>query len=281
VSAGLPLVTLGVPVRNGAGMLAAALDSIVAQDYPNLEVVVSDNASTDATPEILRDYRSRHPHIRVIRHERPLTAIDNFMFVMREAKGEFFAWCAHDDTRSADFVSGLMPAFDDPNTMLAFGDLYIWDGVRPAQLHPAYDFANEDLPAWRRIRKTAQMQCYHIYGLWRTASLRSIRYTYTHWWSDMPILLASAATGYFRHIPGPKFCYFEIVKATADRAAYQDNLRQTSRMKNFAALFKSALLTVSRTAGVAYGVAAIAFLFEKYSYEAGRRMASAFAGSSK
>jgi glycosyltransferase involved in cell wall biosynthesis len=281
VNAGPPLVTLGVPVRNGAAMLAAALDSIVAQDYPNLEVVVSDNASTDATPEILRDYVRRYPHIRVIRQEQPLTAIDNFMFVMREAKGEFFAWCAHDDTRSADFVSGLMPAFEDPNTMLAFGDLYIWDGVKPAQLRSPYDFANDGLPAWRRIRKTAGMQCYHIYGLWRTARLRSIRYTYTHWWSDMPILLASAATGNFRHRPGPRFCYFEIVKAAAVRAAYQDNLRQTSRVKNFAALFKSAFSTVSDTAGLAYGVAAIAFLFEKYSCEAGRRVSSALTRASR
>ena len=72
MKAGPPLVTLGVPVRNGAAMLAAALDSIVAQDYPNLEVVVSDNASTDATPEILRDYVQRYRHIRVIRQERRL-----------------------------------------------------------------------------------------------------------------------------------------------------------------------------------------------------------------
>lgn len=277
----LPLVTLGVPVRNGASMLRAALDSIVAQDYPNLEIVVSDNGSTDETPDILRDYGQRYPNIRVIRHEQPLTAIDNFLLLMREAKGEFFAWCAHDDTRSPDFVSGLVQAFDDPKTVLAFGDLYVWDGVSPPQPRPDYDFANDDLPRWRRIRKTAHMQCYHFYGLWRAGWLQSIPYTYTHWWSDLPIMLASAAVGRFRYVPGPKFFYYEVVKTASERAAYQDNLARPSRMKNFAALFSAVSLTVTRAVGPFAAVSSIAFIVEKYVYESGRRLKSILTGGAR
>jgi glycosyltransferase involved in cell wall biosynthesis len=270
----LPLVTLGVPVRNGAGMLPRALDSIVMQDHPNIEVVISDNASTDATSEIARDYAARYPFVRVLRQETPLTAIENFMLVLGEARGEFFAWCAHDDTRTSDFVSAMLPAFDDPRVVLAFGDMCVWDGVGTPQFRADYDFDNAGLVRWRRLRKAAHMQCMHIYGLWRTSSLRSIRYSYTHWWSDMPIMLAAAATSYFRHVPGPQFIYYEVPKTDAERAAYQDNRQHRSKLGDLASLLRAAFLTTYRTAGATAAIEATLFLTEKYALQFLRRMAS-------
>jgi len=264
VSDTLPLVTLGVPVRNGAAMLRAALDSIVAQDYPNIEIIVSDNASDDATPEILAEYAARHPNMRVIRQEKALGAFDNFLFVMRQAKGQFFAWCAHDDTRSKDFVSMLLPAFADPQAVLAFGDLYVWDGVREPLLRSDYDFENEGLPRWRRLRMTAHMQCYHIYGLWRLSALRSIRYHPTYWWPDMPIMLAAAADGIFKHVRGPRFNYFEVVKTDAERAAYQDYRKHISSLHGLAALLVGTGATLVQSGKPLAGFLGVAFILEKY-----------------
>jgi glycosyltransferase involved in cell wall biosynthesis len=264
VSTGLPLVTLGVPVRNGAGMLRAALDSIVAQDYPNIEIVVSDNASDDATPDILAEYAARHPNMRVIRQEKPLTAIDNFLFVMREAKGEFFAWCAHDDTRSRDFVSGLIQALNHPRTVLAFGDLNVWNGADIYSRRPDYDFANVGLSKWERIRKAANMQCYHVYGLWRTSALRSIRYSYAHWWSDMPIMLAAASIGYFRRAQGPQFNYFEVLKPDSVTAQYHNQRAPKGRIHDILCLSKATFTTVARTGGLGPAIFATCCIVDKY-----------------
>lgn len=57
--ADLPRVTVCVPVRNGSRTIRRTLDSILAQDYPNIEVIVSDNCSTDATAQIVQDYAER------------------------------------------------------------------------------------------------------------------------------------------------------------------------------------------------------------------------------
>lgn len=260
----MPLVTLGVPVRNGAAMLRAALDSIVTQDYPNIEIIVSDNASDDATPDILAEYASKHPNMRVIRQEKPLPAFDNFLFVMREAKGEFLAWCAHDDTRSPDFISKLLPAFCDPKTVLAFGDLYIWDGAGQPLKRSDYHFTNEGLPLWRRLRKTAHMQCYHIYGLWRVSALRAIRYHATYWWPDMPIMLAASASGIFRHVSGPRFNYFEVVKSDAERAAYQDYRPHISSVHGLAALLVATCTTLSQSGRKLSAILGVIFILEKY-----------------
>lgn len=268
----LPLVTLGVPVRNGAATLRAALNSIVAQDYPHLEVIISDNASTDDTWNIASTYAERYPYIRVVRHKQPLTAIDNFLFVMNQARGEFFAWCAHDDTRSSDFVSGLLPALDDSRSVLAFGDLYIWDGSAVPRMREDYDFASDGLCARQRLHKAANMQCYHIYGLWRLSTLRAIYYRYTHWWSDLPIMLAASAVGCFQYVKGPQFRYFEIKKTAEERAPYQDNRIGNSRIKNFSALYSSILVTVGHSAGLWPAFLSLAFVTDKYIREALRRV---------
>ena len=62
----LPLVSIVVPVWNGEAHLRESLDSILAQTYPQLEVIVVDDASTDSTPEILASYGDR---IRVHRQQ--------------------------------------------------------------------------------------------------------------------------------------------------------------------------------------------------------------------
>jgi glycosyltransferase involved in cell wall biosynthesis len=261
----LPLVTLAMPVRNGATMLRAALDSMVNQDYPNLEIVISDNGSQDATPEILRDYAARYDFIRLVRHDVPHDAIDNFMFVLQQARGEFFAWCAHDDTRSANFVSGLLPAFTDPETVLAFGDLYIWDGKNPPSRRGDYDFANNGLPCWRRLRKAALMQCHHFYGLWRTDALRNLKVRKAGWWPDLPIIMGMAVSGVFRYVPAVAFQYYEVTKTTKERSLYQDYRASPPLIVNLMDVIRGCCVTVTRAAGRLYGFLALIFVVEKFS----------------
>lgn len=219
----MPLVTVGVPVRNGAPHIRAALESVLRQDYDRLDILVSDNASTDATPEIVRDLMATDPRIRYVRHDPPVTAFDNFMYVLAEARGEYFMWAAHDDSRSPDFVSGLLgPLRADPAAVLCFGDL--WIAERPAEtgVPRPYDFDTGGLGRLARVRKAASMQCYHIYGLWRTGPLRAIRLDPPVWWADLPLMVAAAWCGRFRYVGGPRFSYFEIPKTNVERTAYQD-----------------------------------------------------------
>jgi glycosyltransferase involved in cell wall biosynthesis len=269
----LPLVTLAMPVRNGAAMIRQALDSMIAQSYPNIEIIVSDNGSDDDTPAILRDYAGRYPQIRVIRQDPPIPAFDNFLYLLNVAEGEYFCWCAHDDTRSEDFVLALLEALRRRNAVLAFGDLYVWNGNDTARIRADYRFENAGFPMWRRVREAAHNQCYHIYGLWRTQTLRDVKYRFTHWWPDLPIMCAAAAAGDFIHVPDVKFFYYEILKTEEDRAQYQDYRGATSRFYNFFSLFRALFVTVSRSAGLSAGLFAPLFTFEKYARIAIARMA--------
>ena len=67
-----PRISVALPVRNGANYIAAALDSILAQTMTEFELVISDNASTDTTPQIIADYCARDPRVKVSRSEQML-----------------------------------------------------------------------------------------------------------------------------------------------------------------------------------------------------------------
>jgi glycosyltransferase involved in cell wall biosynthesis len=99
-----PTISIGVPVYNGAALLANALDSILAQSFTDFEVIVSDNASTDATADIARAYALADPRVRYVRQPVNLGPLRNFEFVLTQAVGEYFLWAAVDDTRSSDFL---------------------------------------------------------------------------------------------------------------------------------------------------------------------------------
>lgn len=101
----LPLVSIGMPVFNGGARVGDALRSALAQTYPNLEILVSDNGSTDDTPEVVRSVAGSDPRVVVHRHDENRGGIWNWSFVLGAARGEYFAWLAHDDVLEPEFVA--------------------------------------------------------------------------------------------------------------------------------------------------------------------------------
>ena len=103
-----PLVSVGMPVYNGERFLQQAIDSVLAQDYPRLEVVLCDNASTDATRAICQQAANAHANVRYVRNPENLGALANYCRVVELARGDFFLWAADDDARDPKFVSKLV-----------------------------------------------------------------------------------------------------------------------------------------------------------------------------
>jgi len=101
-----------VPVFNGERYLEEALRSILGQAFDDLEVVISDNASTDRTPEICRDYAARDPRVRYYRNEHNLGGDANYNRVAQLARGEYFKWAACDDLIAPEFVAQCVRVLD-------------------------------------------------------------------------------------------------------------------------------------------------------------------------
>ena len=115
-----PRLTLGVPVYNGNRFLAQSLDALLAQTYTDFELIISDNGSTDRTPEIGKHYQSVDPRVRYVRHDQNRGSTFNHNFVLGQAQGELFKWASDDDLYAPDLLQRCIDALDSlPDLALA------------------------------------------------------------------------------------------------------------------------------------------------------------------
>jgi glycosyltransferase involved in cell wall biosynthesis len=177
-----PLVSIGVPVFNGFPLLRHALDSLLAQDYGNYEIIISDNASTDNTQLICQQYAGRDSRIKYFRNEKNIGAPNNFKRVLELSEGKFFMWAAHDDTWSPNYVSTLVDKLCEfPESILACGQGVFMNPPK-WRIEPA--------PPERPIGK-AEMADLHIdiyaitwvYGLYDRFKLQKIVHKLVNAWS--------------------------------------------------------------------------------------------------
>ena len=146
------IVSIGLPVRNGASYLRAALESIRAQTHRNIEIIISDNASTDNTAEIVRSYLGHERRIKYYRQTELIPVAENFAFVLRQARGDYFMWAAHDDRRSSDYVELLLARLKNScDSLLCFGDFYSTDSINSDGSLVSFDFENRGLTKLQRI----------------------------------------------------------------------------------------------------------------------------------
>jgi len=117
-----PRVSLCMPVYNGENYIAQALDSIAEQGFEDYELIVTDNASSDRTGEIVQARAARDPRIRYVRNRENLGAAPNYNLSYELSRGEYLKWFAHDDMISANFLELMVALLDrDPSTSVAFG----------------------------------------------------------------------------------------------------------------------------------------------------------------
>jgi len=109
---GKPLVSIGLFVYNGDKHIRQALDSLLTQDYPNFELVISDNASTDGTRDICLEYAERDKRVHYHRSEVNMGAVRNAEKVFELSSGEYFMWAAHDDYWDPAYIRLCIETFE-------------------------------------------------------------------------------------------------------------------------------------------------------------------------
>jgi len=99
-------ITIGLPVYNRDHSIKKVIESILDQSFENFDLLISDNASTDNTEKICRDFAKKDKRIRYFRQEENIGMNPNFKFVLDNAlpKAKYFMWAASDDLRSLSFL---------------------------------------------------------------------------------------------------------------------------------------------------------------------------------
>ncbi len=216
-----PLVSIGMPVFNGANYVHKAIESILAQTFTDLELIICDNASTDATGEICREYAARDPRVRYIRNPQNLGAGPNFDRCFHLARGGYFQWAAHDDMLAPDYVARAVEALERaPDALLCVAgivEIGADDQVLRRYATDLADMASPD-PA-RRFGCVihSHHQCEDFFGVYRRRALLGTGLIGTFSGSDRVLLAEVALRGPWVRLPEHLFLHREHA-ARATRA---------------------------------------------------------------
>jgi glycosyltransferase involved in cell wall biosynthesis len=124
-----PLVSVGLPTFNRARSLKRAIESVRAQDYPNFELVISDNSSTDDSQALCLKYAASDKRIRYHRQAVNVGVHANFATVLEKARGQYFMWLGDDDWLSESYLSRCAnELLTRPEVSLACGTAKYFDG---------------------------------------------------------------------------------------------------------------------------------------------------------
>jgi glycosyltransferase involved in cell wall biosynthesis len=198
-----PRLSIGLPVYNGESLLPGAVDALLGQSYPDFELIISDNASTDGTAEICRRYAEQDPRVRYIRQPRNIGMVANHNFLVGAARGEFFKWGSHDDLYARDYLLRCVEALDErPEAVLAHAWCVLTDEAdEPIQVFK-YPAATASARAPERFRSMLfDGKGDWTYAVFRTSVLRKTPLHGTYHGGDRTLITEFALYGPLHQVP--------------------------------------------------------------------------------
>lgn len=222
-------VSIGIPVYNGENYISQAIETLLAQTYTDFELIITDNCSTDATPDICQSYATLDSRVKYHRNETNIGASRNYNRCFELSNGKYFAWAAHDDEHAPTFLEKTVKLLDEnPDAVMAHARTQIIDGygkvipVPENTLHVrVYDSVGEKMTVGvdytdRKLdshRKSTRFDgiimhttwCYDIFGLMRREALARTSLHQSFYGTDKVLLAEMALMGRILHVNEPLF----------------------------------------------------------------------------
>ena len=174
-----PRVSVGLPVYNGERYLPNALARLHEQDFEDFELIISDNASTDATGEICLEFARKDPRVRYYRNEANIGFSRNHNRTFELSRGQYFKWAAHDDDFPKAMLRRFVEVFEEsaPTVSVVYSQCeYVDEFGAPEWVDSDGIDKNDPWPHRRLAHLLANIHMYNItYGLIRSEMLRKTR----------------------------------------------------------------------------------------------------------
>lgn len=216
-----PTVSIGLAVFNGERYLREAIDSILAQTFTDFELIISDNASTDGTAEICREYEKLDARIRYQRNNRNIGGANNENLTFRQSRGRYFRLAAHDDLLHPTLLERCVEVLDShPDVVVCHPATVVIDEfgretarhrrARPSGLSKAQMFAS----------LTYINECEETYGLMRSSALAATGLQRNYTDSDRTLLAHLALLG--RYVELDEYLFYKRVHPGMSTQIYSD-----------------------------------------------------------
>ena len=209
-----PLICIGMPVYNEENVLRQRLKLITNQSFSDIEIIISDNGSTDKTQEICEELSKKDKRINYIRHEVNNGGFWNFSFVLRQAKTKYFVWASGDDIWSKEFLEKNIEILEKNEKIVgSIGEVSIFNRIKNSSTnkieikvlrntkkfqyaHPVSGDKHEKIKFLLNYAMSAP-----VYAVYRTNKLqKAVNLEETMWMGDLAILVNVIKEGDFEVI---------------------------------------------------------------------------------
>jgi glycosyltransferase involved in cell wall biosynthesis len=268
-----PRLSIGVPVYNGEDYIAEALTSHLEQDFTDFEIVVSDNCSDDATPQIVKEFVENDPRVTYTRNEDNIGGPANFNRLFRLTSGELFRWAAADDRIEPGYLSKVVSMMDDnPGIVIGHADSLLIDPksdpmlemdqgflggdgyLEAIKLHaPEGDDRFQSPHPHKRVDAVINNnhRNFYIFGIMRRATMMQTRLHGAFYGGDRTLLVEMAMRGTFEKIPEPLFGSRSHAKNSGRNGLNFEELKQHGAQDlSFASQVMKGYISGVRAAGV-------------------------------
>lgn len=201
-------LSIGLPVFNGENFLGEALESLLAQTYTDFEIIISDNASTDATPEICNEFMHRDKRIKYFCNPTNIGIYRNWNRTFELSSGEYFKWAAHDDLYAPTFVEKCIKILDqDPLVALCYTQTKRIDENGKITGDYGKEPDGADSSPHSRFYNMVHFDhwCFQIFGVVRTGLIKHTRLQRPFYGSDRNLIAELSLMGKIHLIPEDLF----------------------------------------------------------------------------
>ncbi len=241
MSSTAPRVSVGLPVYNGERFLRESIDSILGQTFGDLELVICDNASTDATQEICQHYVEKDPRVRYHRNETNLGAAPNFRLAAELARGVYFKWGSDDDVLCPTFIERCVAELDaNPDAVLCQSLIDVIDeNGETLDVHDSNLLGSRSESAAERFGCLALQphQCIDLLGVIRRDHLMATQEYGAYPGSDRAMMCELGLRGPLLQLPEPLFRlrehpgrYRRTATTPEERMEYHDPARKGEKI---------------------------------------------------
>lgn len=211
-------VTVGLPVFNGDKTVGQSIDSVLAQSFRNLRLLISDNASEDNTQEECLKRAKRDSRVRYYRQEENIGVFQNYNELFRDCNSKYFKWQSSSDWCDKDFIETCVDALEsNQDAVLAFPEVSLVDEAGNLERYTGDFGLPMDDPATRFRYFLNNIQLCNVFnGVIRTDALRGTMLNGQFQGSDKPLLAELALKGKFVLIREPMW-YRPMTPATMSK----------------------------------------------------------------
>lgn len=211
-----PLVSIGIPLFNEARFVKDSLNSILAQNYPNLEIIISDNASTDETLNICHSLIGERNNVLTHTFDENRGAAENFRYVLNASKGKYFMWASGHDLWAPNYISENVELLETvPTAVVAFGTS-VWIGENGQKITKYFGYTDtRGMDSIARFFTVFWGNMHPVLGLMRKSALDKTRPMVSAVGTDLILLSQLALQGDFVHACGTLWQRREFRKETS------------------------------------------------------------------